>query len=225
MEVTRREFLGAAAVTAAAIVRSPRAWQRRQSLGSSGCRLLDLGEHCALRESFAGFAAALASAGPAASAVVIVPAALAIPPATARRLVRHVESGGTLILESGAGFAPPAGPAFRAHRDVLRDYLDLDVEPPRPVARRWMRVPYVEYRWPSRALVRDFSCIVPVHAREGEVIARVDDATVGIARRIGRATLIFLGSPLGPALWAGDAEARRWLLETVVDNHRRWPKR
>jgi hypothetical protein len=215
MDVTRREFLGAAAVTAAAIVRTPRGWRRPPSLGSGGCRLLDLGEHCALRESFAGFEATLAGAGPTASAMMIVPAALAIPPATARRLVRHVESGGSLILESGAGFAPPAGPAFRAHRDLLRDYLDLDVEPPRPVARGRMRVPYVEYSWPSRALVRDFSRIVPVHARDGEAIARVDDAIVGIARRIGRATLIFLGSPLGPALWAGDAEARRWLLDTL----------
>ena len=224
MDVTRREFLGAVAVTAAAIVRSSRGWQRCPSLGWSGCRLLDLEEQCALRESFAGFKATLGGAGPAASAVVIVPAALAIPPAAARLLVRHVERGGTLILESGAGFAPPAGPAFRAHRDLLRAYLDLDVEPPRPLARGRMRVPYVEYRWPSRALVRDFSRIVPVNARPGEAIARVDDVTVGIARRIGRATLIFLGSPLGPALWAGDAEARRWLLETV-DNHRRWPKR
>jgi hypothetical protein len=215
MDVTRREFLGAAAVTAAATVRSPRAWQRRPALGASGCQLLDLGEHCALRESFAGFEATLATAGPTASAVVIVPAALAIPPATARFLVRHIESGGTLLLESGAGFAAPASPAFLAHRDLLRDALDLDVEAPRPLARRRMRVPYVEYRWPSRALVRDFSRIVPVHARAGEAIARVDEATVGIARRVGRGMLIFLGSPLGPALWAGDAEARRWLLETV----------
>ena len=217
MNVTRREFLGAAAVTAAAMTLPSPEFRRRESLGPTGCQLLDLGEHCALRESFAGFEATLAGVRPAAaSAVMIVPAALAIPRATARRLVRHIESGGTLILESGAGFSPGAGSAFRAHCDVLRDYLDLEVESPRPVARRRMRVPYVEYSWPSRALVRDFSRVVPVSARQGEAIARVDDATVAIARRMGRATLIFLGSPLGPALWAGDAEARRWLLETVA---------
>lgn len=217
MDVTRRELLGAAAVTAAAIMLPSLGFRRRESSGPSGCQLLDLGEHCALRESFTGFEAALAGVRPAtATAVMIVPAALAIPRAAARRLVGHIESGGTLILESGAGFAPAAGPAFRAHRDLLRDYLDLDVEPPRPLASGRTRVSYVEYQWPSRALVRDFSRIVPVHAREGEAIARVDEATVGIARRIGRATLIFLGSPLGPALWAGDAEARRWLLEAVA---------
>jgi hypothetical protein len=215
MELTRREFLGAAAVTAATMAGPSRMLRRRPTSGANSCQLLDLGEHCGLRESVAGFEAVLAAERPAAATqVIVVPAALAIPRPTARLLVRHIAGGGRLILESGAGFAAPTGPAFRAHRDLLRDCFDLDVGRPRRLAGR--RVPYVEYRWPSRALVRDFSCIVPVNAREGEAIARIDGATVGLARRVGSATLIFLGSPLGPALWAGDAEARRWLLETIA---------
>jgi hypothetical protein len=38
---------------------------------------------------------------------------------------------------------------------------------------------------------------------------------VALMRRVGRGTLLFLGSPLGPALWADDAEARRLLLDVV----------
>lgn len=212
MDVTRREFLVGAAATAATL--SLRSRGRRASLGN-GCVLLDLGEHCALRESLAGYQAALAGVEFVAGSVLIVPAALTMTGVPARRIVRHVEEGGTLILESGAMFATPASAEFRAHRDALRELLGLDVEAPRPLVREGMRVPYVEFRWPSPTLVRDFSAIVPVDAPDGEQIARVGDTTVALARRRGRGMVIFLGSPIGPALWAGDAEARRWLHEVL----------
>lgn len=212
MDVTRREFLCCAAASAAAL--APRGRWGRATLGA-GCVLLDLGEHCALRESLAGYRAALAGAETVAGSILIVPAALAIAGAAARRIVRHVEGGGTLILESGANFAAPASPEFRGHRDALRELLGLDIEPPRSLVREGARVPYVEFNWPSPTLIRDFSAIVPVGAHDGERIARVGDTTVALARRHSRGMLIFLGSPIGPALWAGDAEARRWLHEVL----------
>ena len=215
MDVTRREFLLGAAATAAAL--SLRSRGGRASLGS-GCVVLDLGEHCALRESLAGYQAALAGVQSVAGSVLIVPAAMAMAGAPARHIVRHVEEGGTLILESGAMFATPASAEFRAHRDALHELLGLDVEAPRPLGRERMRVryvPYVEFRWPSTTLVRDFSAVVPVDAPDGEHIARVENTTVALVRRRGHGMLIFLGSPIGPALWAGDPEARRWLHEVV----------
>jgi len=212
MQVTRREFLCCAAATAAATALSPRG-RERGSLGE--CALLDLGEHCALPESLAGYRAALAGAETIAGSVLIVPAALAIAGAAARRMVRHVEDGGTLILESGAMFAAAASPEFRGHRGALHELLGVDVEAPRPLVREGARIPYVELRWPSPTLVRDFSAIVPVDAHDGERIASVEEITVALARRSGRGMLIFLGSPLGPALWAGDTEARRWLHEVL----------
>lgn len=214
MDVTRREFLWCAATTATVAAFAPRSRRRRASLGGE-CVLLDLGEHCALRESLAGYEAALAGLPTVAGSVLIVPAALAIAGAPARRIVRHVEEGGTLILESGATFAAPASAEFRAHRDDLRELLGLDIAPPRPLARKGMRVPYVEFRWPSPTLVRDFSAVVPVDASDGTCIARVEDTAVAVARRRGRGLLIFLGSPIGPALWSGDGEARRWLHEIL----------
>jgi len=212
MDVTRREFLCCAAVTTAALgTRRP---ARRAPPGAT-CVVLDLGEQCALRESLEGYRSALAAAQTVAGSVLIVPAALSIGGAAARRIVRHVDDGGRLILESGATFAAPESQAFREHRDALRELFGLQVEPPQPVVRDRMRVPYVEFRWPSPTLVRDFTAIVPVASRDDERIAHVGDTPVALVRRRGRGMLIFLGSPIGPALWAGDAEARRWLHEVL----------
>ena len=213
MDVTRREFVCCAAVTAAAVARG--GLQRHQSLGAT-CILLDLGEQCTLPESLAGYRDALAGAKAVAGQVMIVPAALSIGSAAARRIGRHVEEGGSLIFESGAMFVAPATREFCDHRDALRDLLGVEVEPPRSTVRERARVPYVEFRWPSRALVRDFSAIVPVCARDGERIAQVEDTTVAVARRRGRGMIVFLGSPIGPALWAGDVEARHWLDEVLA---------
>jgi len=38
---------------------------------------------------------------------------------------------------------------------------------------------------------------------------------VGLNCPFGRGNLIVLGSPLGPALWAGDIEARQWLRAVI----------
>ena len=127
-----------------------------------------------------------------------------------------LQAGASVILESGAGFA--SAREFRAHRVVLRDYLQVQIEAP---VQLWsghtgsQGIPYVDYTWPCAAKVRDFSYVVPLARQPGEVIAWVNGLPVALKRQSGRGTLIFLGSPLGPALWAGDAEARRWLLDVA----------
>jgi len=152
---------------------------------------------------------------PSGCAVLIVPAALEIPPPVVRVIMSCLQTGASVILESGAGFA--ADRDYRAHRVALRDYLQVHIEMPVDL---WpdnssQRIPYVDYTWPRPAKVRDFSRVVPLGRQTGEVIARVDGLPVGLRRASGRGRLIFLGSPLGPALWAGDAEARRWLFDCL----------
>jgi hypothetical protein len=172
-----------------------------------------LGRHCALAESVAGYQAALAGVEcePHGGAL-IVPAAVELPPWAVRAIVSSLHAGATVILESGAAFASESH--CGAHRAVLRAALQLEIETP---VRLWPRsVPYVDYTWPYPAKLRDFSHVVPVARQAGEVIARVDDLAVALKRASGRGTLIFLGSPLGPALWAGDAEARRWLRAVLL---------
>ena len=222
MGITRRRFLGyTAGVLAAGLPGvSPEVTRR-------GCVLLDLNGGGCFRESASGFESALTSAGapwmradarwmvPSRCALLIVPAALEIPPPAVRAIVSCLQAGASVIVESGAGFA--ANREFRAHRVALRDYLQLQIEAPVDL---WpdnssQRIPYVDYSWPRPAKVRDFTRVVPLGRQAGEVIARVDGLPVALKRSSGRGNLIFLGSPLGPALWAGEAEARRWLFDCL----------
>src|SRR5256885_2483231 len=212
MGMPRRRFLGYAAGVA-----TP-AWpfDLRSPDRSHGAAVLDLKEFCSLRESLAGYESALAGLAPR-RATLIVPAALTLPPPAVRAIVSCLQAGGIVLLESGAGFA--AGREFRAHRDALRDYLQVRIQAPVPLwsaPTRGPRIPYVDYTWPSSAKLRDFSRVVPLGRQAGEVIAWVDGLPVALKRRSGRGTLIFLGSPLGPALWAGDAQARRWLVDVLA---------
>ena len=223
MSITRRQFLGYA--TGAVTAGLPRLLPLDPT--SRRCVLLDWNEHGCFRESVSGYESALTSAGaqwmradarwmsPSRCAVLIVSAALEIPPPAIRAITSCLQTGASVIIESGAGFATDR--EFRAHRVVLRDYLQVHIEEPVDL---WpdnssQRIPYVDYTWPRPAKVRDFRRVVPLGRQAGEVIARVDGLPVALKRSSGRGNLIFLGSPLGPALWAGDAEARRWLLDCL----------
>src|SRR5205809_1559253 len=224
MSITRRRFLGyTAGVVTAGLRGLPLDPRSRRYV------LLDLHERGCFRESVSGFESALTSAGaqwmradarwmsPSRCAMLIVPAALEIPPPAVRVIVSCLQAGAGVIVESGAGFATDR--EFRAHRVMLRDYLQVHIEEP---VELWpenssQRIPYVDYTWPRPAKVRDFSRVAPLGRQEGggEVIAWVGGLPVALKRSSGRGRLIFLGSPLGPALWAGDAEARRWLFDCL----------
>jgi hypothetical protein len=120
-----------------------------------------------------------------------------------------------VIVESGGGFGGPLN--FRRHRRSLRGVLNIDVAAPVNLWSGGARgAPYVTYVWPRATQIRDFSRVVPVEAQsEDDVIASVNGLPVALRRRVGPGTLIYLGSPLGPALWAGDMQARRWLNEVT----------
>ena len=222
MQMTRRTFLGCAA-GAMTIALPVEVWRVRRSVGTV---LLDLKEHTSLPEAVAGYQSALTSFGtrfaraeaqivPRCS-MLIVPAALEIPRDALQAIVNCLASGATVIIESGAGFA--AEPEFLIHRAALHDCLQIHIEAPVHLWRdsRSQRIPYVDYTWPSSAKIRDFTRVVPLAHQAGEMIGWVGGLPVALKRQHGRGTLIFLGSPLGPALWAGDAEARRWLATFVA---------
>ena len=233
MGITRRRFLGYAAGAATLGLPFDLRHFGRSSLAaqtSPSWVLLDLKEHGCLGESVSGFESTLAGLGSGGArsmraeawpvprcAVLIVPAALAIPPPAVGAIVSCLQAGASVILESGAGFA--AHRDFHAHRVILRDCLQLRIEAPVALWRGCTRsqgIPYVDYTWPYAARVRDYSHVVPLGRQAGEVIAWVRGMPVALKRQSGRGTLIFLGSPLGPALWAGDTEARRWLYDVLA---------
>src|SRR5437667_70489 len=167
MGITRRRFLGYAAGAATVGLRGGPLdlWPLGRSVEMSrSCVLLDLKAHGCLSEAVSGYESVLTSAGvrwmraearsvsPARGAVLIVPAALEIPPAAVQAIVSYLQAGATVILESGAGFA--AGREFCVHRVELRDYLQVRVEAP---VQLWSAhtssqgIPYVDYSWLTSA--------------------------------------------------------------------------
>ena len=220
--LTRRRFVGRVAGSLAAVL--PLDLPHR--IGPRPGRvILDLGEHCGLRESLSGYTSALGCLGaPVRGAdarslsrcgLLLVPAAVDVPPPAVAAIVGCLRAGGTVLLESGAGFASARD--YAVHRAVLRDHFGVDVGAAVALwsSPREQGIPYVDYTWPCRARVRDFSRVVPVEG-PGEIIARVHGMRVSLKRRSGRGTLIFLGSPLGPALLAGDGDAKRWVRHLVA---------
>lgn len=215
MRVTRRQFLECAA----AVSLAP-GWNGilPRDRTTSGISILDLGSACTLPESVAGYRSALGArvrelelvpATP--PAVLIVPAAAQLRPAAVRAIVDCLDSSGCVILETGLAFAP-AG-CCASHRTGLCDVLGIQAGAPVSL---WSgpgatRVPYVDFTWPHAAKLRDHSRVVPLEARRDRIIASVDGHAVGLKGTRRRGTLIVLGSPIGPALWAGDTEAHGWL--------------
>ena len=80
--------------------------------------------------------------------------------------------------------------------------------------------PYVEYLWPVKVKIREFSPVELTPAAGEEIIATLAGTPVGLRRTAGRGVLITLGSPLGPVFLTGDPDAPRWL-EAAVSSRRR----
>ena len=215
MDLSRREFLSCAA--AAMSHRLPIPSRVAHAVRPVGC-ILPVAGQCSLPESISGFHAALDTEPRAvAGHLVVVPALLELPLDFARGIVSWLRHGATVIVESGAGFTGQL--SFRRHRRSLRDGLQLAVHTPVRLwseQRPFRRTPYVDYTWPHPAKIRDFSRVVPLEDQPGEIIARADGLPVALKRRTGPGTLIYLGSPLGPALWAGDVAGKRWLLSILA---------
>jgi hypothetical protein len=168
--------------------------------------VLDLGSDCILRESMAGICrtgipACTLPVDRLESLAYVVPAAAGLTDDQAARLSRHVQHGGWLIFESAAGFG-----GFESQRRQLARHFRLIIEPPVDLWAGNASAPYVDYHWPARAKVRDFSSVVPVAAASAKIIGTI--GAIPVAARLGR--LIFLGSPIGPSLLAGDREAHLW---------------
>ena len=241
MRVSRRDFVsmtGAAVCSFRPLLLN---LPDSQPATQGDCALLDLGSGCALRESLEGYQAALAGkcrelslcefSTTAYCRTTIVPGIGVIEAELAAALSSLLKTGNSLLLESGAGFLSP--PEFTSHQKMLHRYFDIIVDQPIEVwsapsvgdvrnTARALRypmkklddrrfVPYVHYQWPSETKVRDFSRVVAVLAQAGKAIGKLGDLSVAWKTRVGAGTLIFLGSPMGPALRAGDLDAQAWL--------------
>jgi hypothetical protein len=195
VDVSRRRFLSALASAPLG-----GAFTGQMLAGRSPCST------CALPESRAGFAQALA--GREAGDVLVFPGAAGWDDSIERR----VRSGRLVIFESGSGFAEAS--ALREQRVGLRDAFGLRIEHPVAVWGRSRRPSYLDLGWPIRARIRDFSFAVPV--RGGEAFGTLGALPVATLQRAGAGALLFLGSPVGPALWSGDPQAHAWLSSVLA---------
>ena len=190
MGVSRRAFLSAAA----AVPLTPLA-------ARTGAAPVGAVARCALSESRAGFARALAGAP--LGRVHVVPGACGWDASVPERVRR----GQLVIFESAGGFGEQGERAEQ--RRGLERAFDLCIGEPVALWQEGRRPSYVEYEWPVPARVRDFSFVTPV--RGGRTVARVYGLGVAALAEAGAGALLFLGSPLGPSLWTGETEALRWL--------------
>jgi hypothetical protein len=157
--------------------------------------------HCLSEESAKGFRLLLSRNAHAVSPkLIIAPANRNLSHQTALRLLREVETGKLLILESGLPFTVRQEASVQIK--VLRDVFGLEIQHPVTIGDA-----YVEYSWPLRRLVRHFSMIAPVACSPSERMAECCGIPVCAKRSYGRGAIIFLGSMLGPGLLAEETEA------------------
>jgi len=223
MPVSRRGFLGCAtAGSMVGLVGGLRWAFAPANAGAAAATVLaDPGSSCVLRESVAGYESALSSANvpyqraglqqlPCAQRIILPAAALADESKLAQ-VKSHLEGGATVLFESGAGFLSDV--EFDSHRRAMNSAFGLSLHTP---VRLWCpsgivsNSPYIDYGWPIETKVRDFSRMIPVYCGGSEAIAWFGGQPVAARRRVGKGTLVFLGSPLGPHLLVGDREAVEW---------------
>src|SRR5258708_17146165 len=220
MKLSRREFVGGSAACGGGFCMPGIDGSALAGASTEAdCVVFDLGANCVLPESLQGYREALnaqvvgvaldARRWQRRSRLVIVPGAGIVNAAEASVLLEMLDGGTTVLLESGGAFLDPEEMA--AHQQVLRTLFSVHVEEPVELWSDQRCAPYVQYHWPREFLVRDFSRAIPVIAPEAETIGRLGALPVAIKKPIGNGLLIFLGSPLGPALRAGDREAHAWL--------------
>lgn len=211
MNPTRRELMYAA-VAGPALLSAPMV-QRSASENLGRITLWPTEESCLARESVAGYRRALQ--GLEHAGVIIVPAISALSGRMAAVLQSKAKAGHNVILESALAFVD-ANLAERQCR-IMRDAFGLPVELHYPRAES--TASYLQYRWPVEALVRSFG--EPVYLRAGDhhpIAHQLGNRIVAARRSIGRGQITFLGSPLGPLLFAGDREATLLIRRMVTES-------
>jgi hypothetical protein len=193
--VSRRGFLAVAGGASLAVLWRP--W--RPSTASTGLA-------CVLHEARAGYDGVLVHARE--------PRLLVFPGAAGwdDSLPARAEAGATILFESAAGFGDAR--AFAKQRAGVRSAFGLTIEPPVEPWAGATRPAFVDLHWPAAARVRDFSSLVVV--RGGETVGRLGSLPVAARQPCGAGAFLFLGSPIGPALWSGDVQARAWLRSVIA---------
>ncbi len=139
-------------------------------------------------------------------AVLILPGLRDLSPTRCRELLGRAQAGSWLILEAGVCFSSPT--EARAQANILKNSFGLEVLPPVSVpSMNTNRCPYVSYTWPVQQSLRTYEAITPLCCKRDEAIAFFERQPVCAKKRVGQGGILYLGTMLGPGLFAEEREA------------------
>lgn len=176
--------------------------------------------HCLSRESSQGFRLLLNNQQIVARSVpvIILPGARELSIETCSALVKEAAAGAWVVWEDGLCFS--SREESLASNRILKQAFGFQVLPPIRVSDdQATESSYIEYSWPTRRLVRSFHAATPIRCPLSEVIAKFRGVPVCARRVIGRGGVVYLGSMLGPGLFAEEREAH--LVGSVMLNRLR----
>jgi len=170
--------------------------------------------------------------------VVIAPWHLIGKKQTCQDLLRYVENGGTLILETAFGLfdercfynpvIPPYGLAeafgYRERENYIQrpriDWVTSETPggpPVRPADEIIYYEPEIEFSLPQPLKVRAHSFLTPITVSSATPIARYRDLTVAAMNKVGKGEVYYVGTNLGASINNGD-DAGIVLLRSIISN-------
>lgn len=198
MPTRRQLLLNVASASAAA------AFLPRPALSSSTEIEIIPEPHCLSEESARGYRTLVEARRRTNAPFIILPASRQLTYESAKALLRRVQRGWWLVLESGGAYSSPEESGRQSR--ILAGVFGLNVH--RPIAISPREASYVTYTYPQRTMVRTFGAITPITCSPAERIAEFAGITVASWRRVGSGGgIIFLGSILGAGLLAREREA------------------
>jgi beta-galactosidase GanA len=169
------------------------------------------------------------SLGQAHCKVVIAPWHLIGKKETCQQLLRYVENGGTLILETSFGLfdercfhnpvIPPWGLAEAfGYREKENYYVRPQAEAGsavRPPAEMIYYEPDIQFSLPVRVQVRANTYLTPIEITSATPIAACMDLTVGAKKKVGKGEVYYFGTNLGASIATGN-DAGIDLLRAII---------
>jgi len=160
--------------------------------------------------------------------VIIAPWHLVGKKETCDALRRFVEEGGTLITETGFGLfdekfyynpiVPPHGldEAF-GYREGESFWVNGERQPPpgTPPSDRVYYQPEIVFTAPVAARIKGHTYLTPLEITSATPIAKYQDVTVAVAKKVGKGQVYYFGTSLGASIVAG-SDAGIELLRAIV---------
>ena len=165
--------------------------------------------------------------------VLIVPWHLVGKKETCEALVRFVEAGGTLVLETGFGMfdehclynpvIPPYGLAeFFGYREKESYYVNngtetnpLSIPKNLPPSDKVYYEPEIQFTHPVPTKVKAYTFLTPIELKTATPMGNYNGKTVAATRKVGKGEVYYFGTNLGASIAGGDSRGIE-LLQAIL---------